>query len=65
MTKAVGDPQAIQFATAFYRALGYGMSLQAAFDLGVNQITLMGMSGADIPVLLSNPSCDPSKTKLA
>jgi len=64
MTKAVGDRQAIQFATAFYRALGYGVSLQASFDLGINQIKLMGMSGADIPVLLSNPSCDPSKTKL-
>ena len=34
MTNAVGDDAAIEFATAFYRALGYGRDVQTAFDLG-------------------------------
>ena len=40
MTTAVGDDAAIDFATAFYRALGYGRDVQTAFDLGTNQIAL-------------------------
>jgi len=34
------DEASIQFATAFYRALGYGRSVQAAFHLGQGQIEL-------------------------
>ncbi len=64
MTQPVGDKAAIQFATAFYRAIGYGASIQAAFDFGINQISLMGLKGAEIPTLICNPACDPSKTKL-
>jgi hypothetical protein len=64
MTQPVGDRAAIEFAAAFYRALGYGTSVQAAFDFGVNQIALMGLKSADIPTLLCNPACDPAKTKL-
>ncbi len=64
MTKPVGDQAAIQFALAFYRALGYGATVQAAFDFGINQIGLMGLKGAEIPVLLCNPACDPAKTTL-
>jgi hypothetical protein len=53
MTSAVADDAAIGFATAFYRALGYGESVQAAFDLGTNQIDLGGLSDVDTPHLVA------------
>ncbi len=65
MTQPVGDKAAIQFAAAFYRALGYGATVQAAFDFGLNQINLIGLKGAEIPTLLCKPGCDPAKTTLA
>src|SRR4051794_6478161 len=34
MSKAIGDESAIAFAASFYQALGYGRSIQTAFDLG-------------------------------
>ncbi len=52
MTRAIPDLAAIQFATAFYRALGYGANVQTAYDLGVNQIKLAGLPGATTPILL-------------
>jgi hypothetical protein len=39
-TKAIGDDAAIRFAGGFYRALGYGASIQAAFDIDRNEIAL-------------------------
>ncbi len=40
MTDAITDVASIEFATAFYRALGYGRSVKTAFGLGCNQIDL-------------------------
>ncbi len=34
MSKAIGDSAAINFATSFYQALGFGKNVKAAFDLG-------------------------------
>ena len=44
---AITDSAALQFATAFYRALGYGRSIQEAFDLGQVQIELAGLGEAE------------------
>jgi len=56
MTRAVEDAAAIQFATGFYRALGYGETVQTAFDLGRNQTVLEGLPAADTPHLVAkNP----------
>lgn len=44
---AITDTAALQFATAFYRALGYGRSVQEAFDLGQVQIELAGLGEAE------------------
>ena len=52
MSKAIGDKAAISFAEAFYQALGYGKSVQEAFDLGRNQIDLEGLDEQDTPKLL-------------
>jgi CHAT domain len=53
MTTAVGDDAAIEFATAFYRAIGYGRDVQTAFDLGTNQIGLQDLPDVDTPHLLA------------
>jgi hypothetical protein len=43
---AITDSAALQFTTAFYRALGYGRSVQEAFALGRVQIDLAGLGDA-------------------
>ncbi len=58
MSNAIGDQAAISFAAAFYQALGYGRTVQAAFDLGCVQIDLENLDEQDTPKLLainSNP----------
>ena len=53
MSKAIGDTAAISFAIAFYQALGYGKSVQTAFDLGRAQIDLENLGEQDTPKLLA------------
>jgi len=52
MSKAVGDEAAINFAMAFYQALGYGRNLQTAFELGCNQINLQNLNEENTPKLI-------------
>ncbi|HEX8200755.1 MAG TPA: CHAT domain-containing protein, partial [Isosphaeraceae bacterium] len=42
MSAAIPDKAAIAFATEFYQALGFGKSVQEAFDLGVYRLTAEG-----------------------
>jgi hypothetical protein len=53
MSRAIGDRAAIAFAGAFYRALGFGRSIQDAFELGVATLLLEGIPGEDIPQLIT------------
>jgi hypothetical protein len=46
MTTAVRDSVAITFAGAFYQGLGFGESVQSAFDLGCNQIDVAALDAA-------------------
>ena len=53
MTRAIEDASAIAFAASFYQALGYGKSIQTAFDLGCSEIELEhdeSESGSELPV---------------
>lgn len=52
ISEAISDRAAIEFVTAFYRALGYGRDVATAFELGCNQIKLGGFNEADKPKLL-------------
>jgi len=54
MSDAITDTASIQFSTAFYRALGYGQSVQTAFDLGGNLIDLSNLLEAHKPVLIAD-----------
>lgn len=46
MSDKIADAAAIAFAAAFYEALGYGRSVQTAFDLALVQLTCMGADQA-------------------
>lgn len=58
MTSAVGDDAAIAFSVAFYQALGYGQSVQRAFELGKIQVDLEGVGNQALPQLLSKRNPD-------
>jgi CHAT domain len=64
MSTAIGDRAAIVFAGAFYRAIGYGRSVQAAFELGVNAIQLLGIPEDATPRLFTRDGLDASKIVL-
>ena len=58
MSDAIGDTAAINFAKAFYRALGFGRNIKIAFDLGCIQIDMANLNEQNIPKLLCE-KCEP------
>ena len=53
MKKAIGDVAALEFAVAFYDALGAGKSVEFAYKLACNAIQLAGLSEYSTPQLKS------------
>jgi hypothetical protein len=51
MSRAIGDRTATAFAGSFYRALGFGLSVEDAFELGVATLPLESIPGEDVPRL--------------
>lgn len=51
MGRGLPDQAAIAFAWAFYQALGFGESVERAFELGRNQLRLTGSCDFDVPRL--------------
>ena len=51
MESTVSDKGAIAFAASFYRALGYGRSVQTAFELGKHSLEIEGFGGKNAPQL--------------
>lgn len=64
MSTTIGDEAAIIFADSFYRAIGFGRSIQAAFDQGKTAILLEGKTGASTPQLLTRTGVDPASLVL-
>ncbi|MFN8440514.1 MAG: NB-ARC domain-containing protein [Caldilineaceae bacterium] len=54
MSDAILDSASIQFSIAFYSAIGYGRSIQTAFELGRAQIDLSNLGEYDKPQLIAN-----------
>jgi hypothetical protein len=52
MNQTIGDKAAIAFAIGFYQALGAGLSIQQAYELGCVQIRLQGIPEHLTPVLI-------------
>ena len=65
MAESIGDDAAISFAAAFYRGLGFGRAISTAFDLGLNELKLIGLSQeVSVPRLFVRPNVDPTITYL-
>ena len=60
MKRAIGDNAAITFAASFYRAIGFGRTIQQAFDQGKTALMLEGIPEQDTPELLVRPGVDPN-----
>lgn len=61
MNASVGDEVARIFAGQFYSSLGFGLSVQTAFDQALVQLRLEAVPGAHIPELHSRPGIDPNE----
>ncbi|MEC4817416.1 MAG: CHAT domain-containing protein [Scytonema sp. PMC 1069.18] len=59
MNCTIGDRAAINFAVAFYDALGSGEEIEFAFKLGRSQ--LVGLKKYEIPVLIKKPTITQAK----
>jgi hypothetical protein len=57
----ISDLGAITFAASFYRAIGFGCSIQQAFDQGKAALTLEGIKEADTYELIAKVGIDPSQ----
>ncbi|MEZ4860381.1 MAG: HEAT repeat domain-containing protein [Caldilineaceae bacterium] len=64
MSDAISDQAARKFTTAFYRAVGYGRTVQEAFELGCSQIELSNLQERYKPKLLA-PRVDPAQLVFA
>ena len=64
MSDAIPDDTAIEFASSFYSSLGFGKSIQDAFDLAMIQLGLLSMSGDKIPKLIVKEGMDTSKISI-
>jgi WD40 repeat protein len=63
MKREIGDSAAIEFAAAFYDALGAGESIEFAFDLGCVAIQIPGLPDHLTPELLSRNPLSESTAK--
>lgn len=61
MNAPIGDEAARIFAASFYRAIGFGRSLQDAFDQGKAALLLEDISEEQTLELLVKPGVDPSR----
>jgi TIR domain/CHAT domain len=64
MNESIGDEAAAIFASSFYRALGFGRSVQNAFDQGLVALSVTNISEEDIPKLLVKDGVDPNQIVL-
>jgi hypothetical protein len=64
MKEAIGDQAAVLFAASFYRAIGFGRSIQDAFDQGKAALLLEGIPEEDTPELLVRRGVSPASVVL-
>ncbi len=64
MSAAISDKAAITFIASFYRALGFGRSIQEAFDQGVTALMLAGIPEESTPQLLMRAGVHPESIVL-
>jgi hypothetical protein len=64
MNREIGDDAARVFASAFYRAIGFGRSLQDAYDQGKAALLLEGIPEEKTPELLVREGVSPASIVL-
>ena len=64
MNTTIGDEAAIIFAASFYRAVGFGRSVQDAFEQARAALMLEGISEEDTPELLHREQVNPKEITL-
>lgn len=64
MKESISDDAAIAFASSFYRAIGFGRSIQEAFEQGRTSLLLEDIPEEDIPELLVKDGVDPKQIRL-
>ncbi len=64
MKESIRDDAAAVFASSFYRAIGFGRSIQEAFNQGITALLLEGIPEEDIPELLVKDGVDPKQIVL-
>lgn len=64
MSRAIGDAPAIAFSAGFYRALGYGRSVETAFALGCAEIDLANLGHEATPQLFIRHGSDSTRLHL-
>jgi CHAT domain-containing protein len=64
MKESIQDDAAIAFASSFYRAIGFGRSIQEAFEQGITSLSLEEIPEEDIPDLLVKEGVDANKLVL-
>ena len=55
MRAAMGDQAAVAFAAGFFMGLGYGRSVQQAFELGTTELAVQDLPDGDQPALMTRP----------
>lgn len=64
MRRAIGSQAATEFASAFYLAIGFGSSVQKAFESAVVQLRARGIPEDRTPQLVLRPGTDASQVLL-
>jgi CHAT domain len=64
MKESIHDETATAFASSFYRAIGFGRSIQEAFEQGITSLLLEEIAEEDIPELLVKQGVDAKKVVL-
>jgi hypothetical protein len=65
MTNSIADASAIEFSASFYRALGFGRSVDEAFRQATAALRLKSLSSAGQPTLEHREGVDPRQLRLA
>ena len=61
MSTTISDIAALEFGSTFYSSLGFGRSIEDAFDLALVQLELLSIPENTIPKLIVKEGIDPSK----
>ncbi|GCF09671.1 hypothetical protein KDI_32350 [Dictyobacter arantiisoli] len=64
MSDIISDQASIAFVFGFYQALGFGESVQSAFDQGLTQIQIKNIPQHHIPQLFTRPGVDANRVTL-